>query len=233
MILTIAATARWASSGSQRDPTASFSRSSPAASCALHQGDSAHLLPAAWGDDTSSPPPARILGDGRGPVQRGRSPQLAQHLVLHLARRCRAWSSRSKFRGPFAPSTARDEYQPGASGDCSERSQGMLAARIVGTGSYLPDQRVTNSQLAARWQIDPSWIERKTGVCERRVADGETTVGMAVAAAHAALAAAGKSPAELDLIVTDDKGFKKRLERDFPSCRIMSSPEFEAYIRSL
>ena len=77
-----------------------------------------------------------------------------------------------------------------------------MRSRIVGTGSYLPVGVLTNFDLEKRMETTDQWIRERTGI-ERRhiVALGETTVDMAEHAARAALAAAGRDPKELDLII--------------------------------
>jgi 3-oxoacyl-[acyl-carrier-protein] synthase-3 len=77
----------------------------------------------------------------------------------------------------------------------------MLATRIAGLGTYLPERRVTNAELEERLDIPTGWIERVTGVQERRYADGESTLSMGASAARVALAAAGLHARDLDLIV--------------------------------
>ena len=77
-----------------------------------------------------------------------------------------------------------------------------MRSRIIGTGSYLPTAVLTNFDLEKRMATSDAWIRERTGI-ERRhiVAPGETTVDMAEHAARAALEAAGRAPAEVDLIV--------------------------------
>ena len=77
-----------------------------------------------------------------------------------------------------------------------------MRSRIFGTGSYLPAGLLTNFDLEERMDTTDAWIRERTGI-ERRhiVAAGETTVDMAEHAARAALAAAGRDPKEVDLIV--------------------------------
>lgn len=79
----------------------------------------------------------------------------------------------------------------------------MTYSRIAGTGSYLPENRVTNSALAARG-IDTSdeWISARTGIRQRHLAaPDEMTSDLAHKAAVSALDAAGITPAQLDLII--------------------------------
>lgn len=77
-----------------------------------------------------------------------------------------------------------------------------LRSQIVGCGAYLPEQIVTNHDLAARLDTSDDWIRQRTGISERRVAAaGELTSDLAVRAAERALAGAGISADDLDLIV--------------------------------
>ena len=74
---------------------------------------------------------------------------------------------------------------------------------LIGTGSSLPAERVTNDQLVARG-IDTShdWIVSRTGIEARHVAgDGETTATLATEAARRAIEAAGISAEQIGLIV--------------------------------
>jgi 3-oxoacyl-[acyl-carrier-protein] synthase-3 len=74
---------------------------------------------------------------------------------------------------------------------------------IIGTGSALPPNRVTNAQLAERG-VDTSheWIVERTGIHARHIAaDGETTATLATEAAGKALAAAGIAADRIGLIV--------------------------------
>jgi 3-oxoacyl-[acyl-carrier-protein] synthase-3 len=78
----------------------------------------------------------------------------------------------------------------------------MAFARIVGTGSYLPERIVTNDDLAARIETSDEWIRERTGIRQRHVAaEGQTTVDLAEQAALRALEAAGVKASEIDLIV--------------------------------
>jgi 3-oxoacyl-[acyl-carrier-protein] synthase-3 len=73
---------------------------------------------------------------------------------------------------------------------------------IVGTGSALPPNRVTNAQLAERVDTTHEWIVERTGIEARHIAgDGETTATLATEAAQKALAAAGVEPKQIGLIV--------------------------------
>ena len=73
---------------------------------------------------------------------------------------------------------------------------------ILGTGSALPPNRVTNHQLAERVETTHEWIVERTGIEARHIAgDGETTATLATEAARKALAAAGVEADKVGLIV--------------------------------
>lgn len=82
-----------------------------------------------------------------------------------------------------------------------------LYTRIAGTGSYLPERRVSNDDLAkelATRNIETSdeWIAERTGIRARRIAaQGQMTSDLATYAAQAALESAGKTPQDVDLII--------------------------------
>lgn len=80
-------------------------------------------------------------------------------------------------------------------------------SRIAGTGSYLPPRRVTNAELAAelaRQGIETSdaWIVERTGIRARHFAAPEVSSSdLALPAARHALEAAGRTAADVDLII--------------------------------
>ncbi len=75
-------------------------------------------------------------------------------------------------------------------------------AEIAGLGVAVPETVVTNAPIAARLGIEESWIVRRTGISERRVADpAEPLFELAAAAGARALAAAGTDPAAVDLVL--------------------------------
>jgi 3-oxoacyl-[acyl-carrier-protein] synthase-3 len=80
----------------------------------------------------------------------------------------------------------------------------QIHCRIVGTGSYLPGDPVSNDQLIARHQLESSdqWIAERTGIRFRHLADdGVSASGLAFEAASRAIAAAGCAAADIDLII--------------------------------
>ena len=75
-------------------------------------------------------------------------------------------------------------------------------ARITGTGSYLPEKILTNKDLEKIVETSDQWIRERTGIRKRHIAsEGETTCDLAERAALRALEAAGKKPADVDLII--------------------------------
>lgn len=75
-------------------------------------------------------------------------------------------------------------------------------ARIIGTGSYLPEKVLTNSDLEKMVETSDEWIVSRTGMKERRLAkEGEYTSDMGVEAAKKALQVAGISPEQVDLVL--------------------------------
>ena len=78
----------------------------------------------------------------------------------------------------------------------------MRYSRIVGTGSYLPSNVVSNDELARRVDTSDEWIRTRTGIRQRHLAEpGQTSSDLAYRAALQAIAAAGIKPADLDLII--------------------------------
>jgi 3-oxoacyl-[acyl-carrier-protein] synthase III len=76
-------------------------------------------------------------------------------------------------------------------------------AQILSTGRYIPARRITNAELDATFDKPVSqWLEDNVGIAARHVLDeSETTSDLVVAAARQALARAGRSPAEVDLVI--------------------------------
>jgi 3-oxoacyl-[acyl-carrier-protein] synthase-3 len=88
----------------------------------------------------------------------------------------------------------------------------MTYARITGTGSYLPENIVTNKDLEQTVDTSDQWIRERTGIEQRHIAlPGQTTVDLAERAARNAIDAASIDASEIDLIVfatsTPDKVF--------------------------
>ena len=77
-----------------------------------------------------------------------------------------------------------------------------ISAGIIGTGYYLPEKVLTNFDLEKMVQTNDAWIVERTGIHERRIAaDDEPVSALAQRAAEMALADAGITGADLDLII--------------------------------
>jgi 3-oxoacyl-[acyl-carrier-protein] synthase III len=78
----------------------------------------------------------------------------------------------------------------------------QLRAVIKGTGSALPRRRVSNAELAAQVDTSDEWITERTGIKFRHIAEpDETTATLGADAAKQALAAAGMTADDIDLII--------------------------------
>lgn len=86
-------------------------------------------------------------------------------------------------------------------------AQSTLYSRVLGTGSYLPPDRVTNQELADRLAKDgietsDEWIVARTGIRARHFAASDvTTSDLALVAAQRAIEAADADPQSIDLII--------------------------------
>lgn len=76
-----------------------------------------------------------------------------------------------------------------------------MTTRIIGTGSFLPKNIVTNDDLSKIMDTSDEWIRTRTGIRERHLVKEESTTYMAVEAAKKALENAGMEAGELDLII--------------------------------
>jgi 3-oxoacyl-[acyl-carrier-protein] synthase III len=73
---------------------------------------------------------------------------------------------------------------------------------IRGVGGYLPERVLTNAELATMVDTSDEWIQQRVGIKERHIAaEGQFTSDLAVEAAWRAMAAAGVTPDDIDLIV--------------------------------
>jgi 3-oxoacyl-[acyl-carrier-protein] synthase-3 len=78
----------------------------------------------------------------------------------------------------------------------------VIYSRIIGSGSYLPRNVVTNDELAQRMDTSDEWIRSRTGIRQRHIADaGETSSSLALEASKSAIASAGIAAQDIDLII--------------------------------
>jgi 3-oxoacyl-[acyl-carrier-protein] synthase-3 len=117
-----------------------------------------------------------------------------------LARRAQADRDAA---GPTAAAVAglADAFAPGAGAPVLGPGR-LRTAGVVGVASALPERVVPNAELAARLGVGEDWIERRTGIRERRyAAPGQRVSDLAASAARGALADAGMHAHELDMIL--------------------------------
>jgi len=80
-------------------------------------------------------------------------------------------------------------------------------SKIIGTGSYLPERRVTNADLTAQLaakgiETSDEWISSRSGISARHYAAvGQNSSDLAVEAAKRALEMAGKTPLDVDMVI--------------------------------
>ena len=78
----------------------------------------------------------------------------------------------------------------------------LRTASVLGLGHYLPDEVVSNDEIAQRLGVDDEWIVKRTGIRRRRrVAPGQGVTDLAIRAGRRALADAQVEPDEIDLVV--------------------------------
>jgi 3-oxoacyl-[acyl-carrier-protein] synthase-3 len=84
----------------------------------------------------------------------------------------------------------------------TRRTASLLGVQVVSSGSYVPDEIVTNADLQERLGFDPAWIEQRTGILERRHAPPHvSTSDLCVAAAERCIRKAKVDPQQIDLLV--------------------------------
>jgi 3-oxoacyl-[acyl-carrier-protein] synthase-3 len=77
-----------------------------------------------------------------------------------------------------------------------------FSAILAGTGSCLPERRLTNDDLSKMVDTNDEWIVQRTGIRERRIAgEGESTATLGTKAARRAIESAGLEPKDIELIV--------------------------------
>ncbi len=75
-------------------------------------------------------------------------------------------------------------------------------ARITGVGAYRPERVVTNAEICENIDSSDEWIRERSGIVSRRyAAEDETVVDMAEAASREAMAAAGLTGADIDVVL--------------------------------
>ena len=93
--------------------------------------------------------------------------------------------------------------------------------KILAMGKCVPQQVLDNEALSHMVDTNDEWIISRTGIRQRRIAQGETVVSMAAAAARQAMERAGTSPEEIGLVlvwkIKRDDIYKAVFEIDAPT----------------
>lgn len=75
-------------------------------------------------------------------------------------------------------------------------------AAVIGTGSALPEKRLTNKHLESMVETSDEWIIKRTGIKERRILEDDVPLSvLAAEASRKAIADAGLTPMDIDLII--------------------------------
>lgn len=77
-----------------------------------------------------------------------------------------------------------------------------MGINIIGLGSYVPEQKLTNNDFTRFVETNDEWIRTRTGIIERHMAGWEPTWYMGTQAALKAIENAGISPEDIGLIIT-------------------------------
>ena len=91
----------------------------------------------------------------------------------------------------------------GAKGPIGARAVQPRGVRIAGTGSFLPEKKITNADLEKLMDTSDEWIVQRTGIRERRIIDaskGESAMTLCTAALQRALKDARLEPKDLDYL---------------------------------
>lgn len=99
-----------------------------------------------------------------------------------------------------------------------------MSFSILGTGKAVPEYILTNDELSTMVDTNDEWIRTRTGIEERRICKDETITELCIKAANRALADAGITPEQLDLIICSTM----RGENIFPSQACMIQKELKA-----
>lgn len=103
---------------------------------------------------------------------------------------------------------------------------------VRGVGAYLPEKVLTNDDLSRMVDTSDEWIRQRTGIARRHIAaEGETTTDLACNAAEKALAYAGMTAADVDLVIlattTPDNTFPATATRVQARLGVSQGPAFD------
>ncbi len=107
-----------------------------------------------------------------------------------------------------------------------------LRSVILSTGSYLPDNTVTNADLEKMVDTNDEWIVQRTGIKERHIAPaGQTTSDLAIEAAKRALVTSGLNATDIDGVIvattTPDQSFPSVAVKVQAALGLKAGPAFD------
>ena len=76
-----------------------------------------------------------------------------------------------------------------------------IGIRICGTGSSVPERKISNDDMATIVETNDEWIRTRTGISNRHFADKETNLSLGMEAAEKALEMAGISKEEIGVVI--------------------------------
>lgn len=76
-----------------------------------------------------------------------------------------------------------------------------MKTKIISTGACVPEQVVTNDDLAKIVETSDEWITQRTGIRQRHISSGENTSALAIGTARMVLERANVKPEDVDLII--------------------------------
>ena len=104
-----------------------------------------------------------------------------------------------------------------------------MTARIIGIGAYAPEQVVTNQDLTKFLDTNDAWIRERTGIGARHISTSEGTSALATEAAKRAIADAGISPEEIEIVIvatsSPDRAFPSAADELWVAEKFQSNPE--------
>jgi 3-oxoacyl-[acyl-carrier-protein] synthase-3 len=104
--------------------------------------------------------------------------------------------------GDIPPSHLKAGLETGAARRSLAPLRRLLGFQILATGSYVPEQVVTNADLREELGFDDQWIVQRTGIKERRkVSSGEATSDLCYEAARRCIDSAGVNKDDIDLLI--------------------------------
>ena len=83
----------------------------------------------------------------------------------------------------------------------TDRGDPLTGLKILGTGSYVPENSVTNKMFECIVDTSDEWISSRTGIKARCISDGETDLFMARTAAESAIKCAKVKKSEIGVII--------------------------------